>query len=449
MIVAKFGGSSCANSKQFKKVRQIVDMDKDRKIIVVSAPGKHTDDNFKITDTLFLCYQLSREQLDANEIFEQIADRFRSIHQELKLKVELEDELEKIRKKLLSAVEQDYIVSRGEYLNAILMADYLDFEFADAKDLLRFDKNKKFDKEASYKLMAEFLKKRKDKNKGIVVPGFYGADNEGNIITFPRGGSDITGAILAAGFKADLYENWTDVSGFLVADPKIITNPKTIHSLSYNELRELSYSDSQIIQADAISPTREAGIPIQIKNTNSPDATGTIIQSEVGAKARLVTGIAGQKNFTVIHLKKYNKNEDYGFMRKICTIFEAHKITIHHLPTSIDTVSIISHIDDNKELEQIIEQIRLYCKPDQSSFETSMALITIVGESMAYQPGIAGKIFSALGASGVNIRMITQGASEYNIIIGVEDSQYNLAMQTLHDYFFQENETEQESEESR
>ncbi len=441
MIVTKFGGSSCANSLQFKKIKDIVEADEQRRVVVVSAPGKHKHENFKITDTLYLCYQLSREQLDASEIFEEIADRYREIHSELGLSLPLEDELSAIWKKMTSGAGEDYVVSRGEYLNALLMAEFLGYEFVDAKDLIVFGADKKYDQAATYKLLKAFADNRLDSTKGIVVPGFYGATADGNIVTFPRGGSDITGAILAAGLKADLYENWTDVAGFLAADPKIVDNPKTINSLSYVELRELSYSDSQIIQSDAIAATREAGIPLLIKNTNHPENPGTMIYAgEKPTNDQLVTGIAGQKDFTVIHLKKYGKNEDYGFMRKISTIFEAHKITIHHMPTSLDTISIIFHIDDKKELEQIVEQINLYCRPDQSSYEQNMALITVVGESMAYQPGIAGKVFSALGSNKVNIRMITQGSSEYNIIIGIESYQYNLAIQTLYDYFFSEDE---------
>ncbi len=437
MIVCKFGGSSCANSFQFKKVKAIVESEEQRKVVVVSAPGKYRGKDFKITDTLYLCYQLSREQLDFSEIFEEIADRYRAIHKDLNLSSDLEKELSLIREKLDAGADKDYVLSRGEYLNAMLMAEFLGYEFVDAKNLIVFDAKKKYDQAASYKLMRKFADLKLGSMKGVVVPGFYGATSKGEIITFPRGGSDITGAILAAGLKADLYENWTDVAGFLVADPKIVDNPETISSLSYVELRELSYSDSQIIQADAIAATREAEIPIQIKNTNYPDDSGTIIYS--GKKitnGQLVTGIAGQKNFSVIHLKKYGKNEDYGLMRKICTIFEAHQITIHHMPTSLDTISVIFQIDDKKELKQIVEQINLYCRPDQSSYEQDMALITVVGESMAYQPGIAGKIFSALGSAGVNIRMIAQGSSEYNIIIGIESFQYSLAIQTLYDHFF-------------
>lgn len=437
MIISKFGGSSCANSLQFKKVKAIVESEEQRKVVVVSAPGKQSAKDFKITDTLYLCYQLSREQLDSSEIFEEIADRYRAIHGDLALSLDLEKELAAISGKLNSGAGEDYVLSRGEYLNALLMAEFLGYEFIDAKDLIVFDADHKYDQTASYELLKQFANKRLDGTKGIVVPGFYGATGDGKIITFPRGGSDITGAILAAGLEADLYENWTDVAGFLVADPKIVNNPKMINSLSYVELRELSYSDSQIIQADAIAATREAEIPIQIKNTNYPDNPGTTIYSgKKIANKQLVTGIAGQKNFSVIHLKKHGKNEDYGFMRKICTIFEAHKITIHHMPTSLDTISVIFQIDDKKELEQIVEQINLYCRPDQSSYEQDMALITVVGESMAYQPGIAGKIFSALGSGGVNIRMITQGSSEYNIIIGIESCHYSLAIQTLYDYFF-------------
>ncbi|HHU06954.1 MAG TPA: aspartate kinase [Clostridiaceae bacterium] len=439
MIVTKFGGSSCANSLQFRKIKDIIESEEQRKVVVVSAPGKHSGDNFKITDTLYLCYQLSREQLDESEIFEEIANRYRTIHSDLGLSLPLEKELDTIKKNLTAGAGEDYVVSRGEYLNALLMAEFLGYDFVDAKDLIVFTSQHKYDKISTYKLLKEFSDHKLPATKGIVVPGFYGATEKGEIVTFPRGGSDITGAILAAGLQADLYENWTDVPGFLVADPKIIDKPKIINSLSYVELRELSYSDSQIIQADAISATRDAEIPLLIKNTNYPENPGTMIHSgKKAASDQLVTGIAGQQSFTVIHLKKYGKNEDYGFLRKICTIFEAHKITIHHMPTSLDTISIIFHIDDKKELEQIVEQINLYCRPDQSSYEQDMALITVVGESMAYQPGIAGKIFSALGSAGVNIRMITQGSSEYNIIIGIESHQYNLAIQTLYDYFFSE-----------
>jgi aspartate kinase len=440
MIVTKFGGSSCANSLQFKKVKNIVESDSQRKVVVVSAPGKHQGDNFKITDTLHLCYQLSKEQLDIGEIFNKIADRYRAILTDLKLKLPLEEELDLIRNKLIAGSSEDYVISRGEYLNARLMAEFLGYEFVDATELVVFNAERKYEQAATYERLQQFAEHGLETARGIVVPGFYGATPAGEIVTFPRGGSDITGSILAAGLQADLYENWTDVAGFLVADPKIVDNPQRIKSLSYVELRELSYSDSQIIQADAIAAAREAEIPLLIKNTNDPDNPGTMIHSKKPANGQLVTGIAGQQNFTVIHLNKYGRNADYGFIRKVCTILEAHKITIHHMPTSLDTMSIIFHIDNKKELKQIIEQIDLYCRPDQSSYEQNMALITVVGESMAYQLGIAGKVFTALGSKGVNIRMITQGASEYNIIVGIESHQYDLAIKTLYDYFFGEDE---------
>ncbi len=444
LIVVKFGGSSCANSLQFQKVKEIVEADKRRRVVVVSAPGKHPGDNFKITDTLYLCYQLSREQLDTTEIFEQIADRYRKIQAELDLNLPLEEELDKISGALATGADEAYVVSRGEYLNALLMAAYLGYEFLDAWDLIRFDSDRKYDGKATTKLLASLALEKLDKGRGIVVPGFYGATAQGEIVTFPRGGSDITGAILAAALKADLYENWTDVAGYMAADPKLVDDPLPIESLSYSELRELSYSDSQVIQGDAIAATREAGIPLHIKNTNFPEEAGTIIRVGQSSKTQLVTGIAGQKDFTVIHLDKYGKNQEYGFMRKICTIFEAHKITIHHMPTSQDTISVIFQIDDSQELKQMVEQINLYCKPDQITYETSLALITVVGENMAYKPGIAGMVFSALGRAGVNIRMITQGASENNIIVGIENHQYKLAVQTLYERFFSDDESDQD-----
>lgn len=446
MIVTKFGGSSCANSRQFEKVKGIVEADSDRRVVVVSAPGKDEGNGFKITDTLLLCYQLAREQLDFGEIFEEISDRYRAIHRDLGLAQDLEEALKLVKDRLMAGADRDYVASRGEYLNARLMAEYLGFEFVDASDLIRFDDEKKYDQQASYRLQGEYWALKQNQVKGIVVPGFYGATGTGEIVTFPRGGSDITGAILAAGFGADLYENWTDVPGFLVADPQMVHHPETIESLSYDELRELSYSDTQVIQGDAIAATREAKIPIHIRNTNAPGEAGTIIRIEKSRTGRLVTGIAGQKDFTVINLKKYDKNQDDGFLRKICTVFEAHKITIHHMPTSLDTVSVIFRIGDRNQLHLLLEQLRLYCKPDQIDHETGMALITVVGEHMAFQPGLAGRVFGALGDRQVNVRMITQGSSEYNIVIGVENRQYREAVEALHHRFFGELSTDCEAD---
>ncbi len=435
MKVTKFGGSSCADAGQFAKVKSIIEADPERRVVVVSAPGKRDDADHKITDMLYLCHQLMEIGIGGEEVFASISDRFLSIQNDLGLEIDLAPDLVATEKKLQAGAPVDYTASRGEYFSARLMAAYLGFEFVDAADLIRFDHNRQYDAASSKKLIKNKLKGK----NGFVVPGFYGAREDGTIVTFPRGGSDITGSILASALAVEKYENWTDVSGFLAADPKIVDNPKPLNILTYDELRELSYMGAQVLHEEAIFPARQRGIPIHILNTNKPEDQGTLIlpKAKRSTSDHIVTGIAGVKNFMIIDVEKYHMTEDVSFFRRLCSVFEANKIPIHHIPSSIDRLSVIVREEKMKGKEKkILEELDIYCSPDRIDITTGLSLLAIVGENMAFRSGVAGRVFGALAKAGSNIRMITQGSSELNIIIGVSNEQFEQSIRAIYQEFF-------------
>lgn len=436
MKVTKFGGSSCAAASQFSKVKAIIEADSERKIVVVSAPGKRDDTDHKITDMLYLCHQFMQIGIGGDEVYDSISERFLTIQNELDLKIDLTEELEETRKLLKSDVKVDFTVSRGEYFSAKLMASYLGCQFVDAAEIIRFNQNNQLDTVQTKQLIRE-----KIKDDCFVIPGFYGAKANGEIVTFPRGGSDITGSILAAALGVDEYENWTDVSGFLAADPRIVDNPKPLRRVTYEELRELSYMGANVLHEESILPARQRNIPIHILNTNAPNDAGTLIVPRAKRQDEdfVVTGIAGLKNFTVIDVEKYHMTEDISFFRKLCSVFEANNISIHHMPSSIDRVSIIVNEKEMKGLEKkILEEIDIYCSPDMIEITSGLSLIAVVGENMALRSGVSSRVFGSLADEEVNIRMISQGSSELNIIVGVANEDFEKSIQAIYNEFFEE-----------
>jgi len=431
--VSKFGGTSLSEAKQIKKVAKIIKMDKNRKYVVVSAPGKRWDEDNKITDLLYLCHAHLKYNVPSGDIFKMIEERYKDIIKDLDLDFNIQSHLEEIKNSFDKNISIDYLVSRGEYLNALILAEYLGYDFIDSKDIIFFNLNGTLDEEKTERLIKEKL----DKKNRAVIPGFYGSTPLGELKTFTRGGSDITGALISRYLKADIYENWTDVSGFMMADPRIVKNPKKIRSITYQELRELSYMGAKVLHDEAIYPVRKANIPINIRNTNDPDDIGTIITNEKqnGDKVA-ITGIAGRKDFTVIGLQKFYMNNEVGFVKKLLSILEMYNITFEHIPSGIDTVSIIIDNDilDGK-LEQIIDKIEKSCEPDKIEVFQNIALLAVVGHKMAYTPGIASRVFGALGKENVNIRMIDQGSSEKNIIIGIEDKDFERSVKVIYNEF--------------
>jgi aspartate kinase len=433
--VAKFGGSSLSNAEQFRKVRAIIAADPDRKYVIPSAPGKRDQDDFKITDLLYKCHDLARQQLPFAEVFALIAERYLTICRDLGLSLNLQAELSAIEAKIASGASADFTASRGEYLNGKILAAYLDFAFVDPVTVIFFDAQGQFDAEKTQATLRRELARQPQ----AVIPGFYGGTPDGQVRTFSRGGSDITGAIVARGVNADLYENWTDVSGFLMADPRIVKNPKPIQSISYRELRELAYMGATVLHEEAIYPVREARIPINIKNTNDPDAPGTLIVKDNGNinSPGSITGIAGHKGFTIIAIEKTLMHSETGYARKLLSVIEEHGISFEHMPSGIDTISVvIADSQLNNKLEKVLADIRRVCQPDAIDVFHNIALIATVGLGMAYTPGIAAKLFTAL--AGINVRMIDQGSSEINIIVGVENKDFEEAMRRIYAAFVSE-----------
>lgn len=433
--VAKFGGSSVADACQFKKVKDIIEAEKSRRYVVVSAPGKrHSEDN-KITDLLYLCHAHIKYSVPYEQVFNIIAKRYQGIIEELGLDIDINYYLDEIKSNINDDVNIDYLVSRGEYLNAIIMAELLGYDFVDAKDIIFFNYNGQVDFEKTNNKIVEML----NKHKKAVIPGFYGILENGKIKTFSRGGSDITGSIISKAIGADIYENWTDVSGFLMADPRIVDNPKQINKITYRELRELSYMGATVLHDEAIFPVRDAGIPINIRNTNNPDNRGTIIidgEDSDDSKNQVITGIAGKKNFTVIAIHKEHMANEVGFIKKVLEIFEEKNISIEHIPSGIDSVSIVISSEDIEQyLHDIVEQIKIKCNATSVKIYENMGLVATVGRNMVYKKGVAGKLFTALGENDVNIRMIDQGSSEINIIVGVENKDFEKAIKAIYGAF--------------
>lgn len=433
IIVAKFGGSSLAEASQFKKVKDIVKSDNRRKFIIPSAPGKRNSKDHKVTDLLYMCYQLASHGLNFDEVFKIIHNRFLEITKDLNLTLDIEAELKEIKNRIKDGASRDYTASRGEYLSGLILANYLDYEFMDAKDLIIFDHRNIFDTESTEVKVRDILK---DLPHGI-IPGFYGANEVGEIITFSRGGSDITGSIIANGVKATLYENWTDVSGFLVADPHIVKDPKPMDMVTYKELRELSYMGAPVLHEEAIFPVRKYGIPINIKNTNSPEDKGTMIVDDLTpVKSKGITGISGKKDFTVINVEKTLMTLEKDFFRKLISVFETNDISIEHMPSSIDSVSVVVPTSEvSMKLKKVIEEIRIFCNPDNIEALPNMALIAVVGRGMIRTKGISAKIFTALAKADINTRMIIQGSSELNIIAGVENYDFEKAIEAIYEEF--------------
>ena len=458
--VVKFGGSSLASAEQFKKVKEIITAESSRRFVVPSAPGKRFSNDTKVTDMLYGCYDLAAKGKDFSSEFDAIKERYYGIINDLGLDLSLEKEFETIKACFIGKAGRDYAASRGEYLNGIVLAKYLGYNFVDAADVIYFNDQGQFDSARTNEVLPQRLatldnavipgfygsmpndtiktfSRGGSKCENAVVPGFYGAKEDGTVTTFSRGGSDVTGSIVAAAVNADLYENWTDVSGFLVCDPRIIDNPQPITTITYKELRELSYMGAGVLHEDAIFPVRKAGIPINIKNTNKPEDMGTMIVESTSQKpAFTITGIAGKKGFTVVNIEKDMMNAELGFGRRVLEVFEKNGICFEHMPSGIDTMSVVVHQAEFAPKEQeIMSGLHRNCHPDTIDIETDLALIAVVGRAMKSNRGTAGRIFSALAHAHVNVKMIDQGSSELNIIIGVNEADFESAMKAIYTIF--------------
>jgi aspartate kinase len=432
--VVKFGGSSLADAEQFKKVAAIIKSDEARRFVVASAPGKRYDEDIKVTDMLYSCYKLVKENKDIDEAFKLIEDRYNGIIKDLGLDFWLQPEFDRIKNAIVHHAGRDYIASRGEYLNSMILAKFLGYDFIDAEDGIFFTENGELDTEKTNEELTKILKE----HTHAVVPGFYGVMPNGTIKTFSRGGSDITGSIVARAISADIYENWTDVSGMLMADPRCVKNPKVINTITYRELRELSYMGATVMHEDAIFPVREKGIPINIRNTNRPEDAGTMIVSTVESNKvdTVITGIAGKKGFSVIAIEKDMMNSEIGFGRKVLEVLENHKICFEHLPSGIDTMSVV--VNDNDFLpvkDTVIADIQKKTKPDNITIYNGIALVAVVGRGMAGSKGTASRLFKAIANSDINIRMIDQGSSELNIIVGVAEEDYVATLEAIYNEF--------------
>jgi len=436
MKVVKFGGSSMADANQYRKVRDILMSDPDRRVVIVSAAGKRFDGDHKLTDLLYLCYAHVQYGVDCSAIFDMVASRYLDIRNELGLELALEPELLELKERIdAKKVTQDELVSRGEYFSAKLMAAYLGFEFVDAEAWVKFNMDGSVDQESSY----EALRHQVLSGYGAVIPGFYGVMPDGSIHTFSRGGSDITGALAAAALDAEVYENWTDVSGILMADPRIVDDPQAIPEVTYDELRELSYSGAQVLHEDSIFPVREKNIPVNIRNTNDPQAPGTMIQACFEGDhdpERFITGITGKKDFSIISLSKRGMSNQVGVLRRVLSVLERHGISVDYVPNGIDNVSVVLPTASvEKDLYTIMAEIQKEAGPDTLDVHHHIAVVAAVGRKMAFRPGISGKIFAALGESGINIRMINQGPDELNIIFGVDNKDFQKAIRVLYNSF--------------
>ena len=431
--VVKFGGSSLASARQFKKVGEIIRADKSRRYVVPSAPGKRNDKDEKVTDLLYECYDAAAAGASYKKILEKIKKRYEDIIDGLDLNLNLDHEFARIEENFQAKAGRDYAASRGEYLNGILMAQYLGYEFVDAAEVVFFDDSGVFDAEATDRELSERL----EHIERAVIPGFYGAKPDGTVKTFSRGGSDVTGSIVAKAIHADMYENWTDVSGFLVADPRIVDKPQVIETITYRELRELAYMGASVLHEDAIFPVRKEGIPINIRNTNRQEDKGTLIVESTCRKPRYtITGIAGKKGFCSINVEKAMMNSEVGFGRKVLQVFENNGISFEHMPSGIDTMTIFVHQSEFEEYEQsVVAGIHRAVEPDFVEMESDLALIAVVGRGMKATRGTAGRIFSALAHARVNVKMIDQGSSELNIIIGVKNGDFETAIRAIYDIF--------------
>ena len=432
--VIKFGGSSLADAEQFKKVADIIHEDPARRYVVPSAPGKRFKDDTKVTDMLYACFEKAMKGENFDSDFDMIIERYEAIIAGLGLDLDMTKEYERIKGAFMHQPGRDYAASRGEYLNGIILANYLGFDFIDAASVIFFQENGSYDSEHTNVMLSSILRN----HERAVIPGFYGSMPNGTIKTFSRGGSDVTGSIVARAVNADIYENWTDVSGFLMADPRIVDNPKPIETITYRELRELSYMGAGVLHEDAIFPVRFAGIPINIKNTNIPSDKGTMIVSSTSdySSDNVITGIAGKKGFSVINIEKDMMNAEVGFGRKVLSVLEDSGVSFEHLPSGIDTMSVVvntSCIDDIRD--KLVRAICLKTTPDSVSIEDGLALVAIVGRGMIRSKGTAARVFNALTAADINIRIVDQGSSELNIIIGIDENDYEKALKAIYNEF--------------
>lgn len=430
----KFGGSSLASAEQFKKVKNIILSEEERRFVVPSAPGKRFSDDIKVTDLLYRCHGEAKVGMDFTHTLDTIKSRYEEIIKGLDLDLSLDDEIAVIAENLKKGTSIDYIASRGEYLNGIVLAKCLGYEFIDSAEVILFDENGKFISEETN----EKLSARLSTMDNAVLPGFYGSMPNGEVKTFSRGGSDVTGAILARAIRADVYENWTDVSGFLAADPRIVENPEVIEVITYKELRELSYMGAGVLHESVIFPVRKEGIPVNIRNTNAPEDKGTmIVESTCHVPGHTITGIAGKKGFASVNIDKDKMNSEVGFGRKVLEVFENNGISFEHMPSGIDTMTVFVNMEQFIPKEQLVlSQLHQAVHPDSIELEADLALIAVVGRGMKNSTGCASKIFKALAEANVNIKMIDQGSSEMNIIVGVRNSDFNNAIKAIYKAFF-------------
>lgn len=432
LTVTKFGGSSLSCESQFKKVKNIVLSDPKRKIVVCSALGKRDSSDSKITDLLYILHAHLKYSVPYDDIWNIIVKRFTDVKAELSLKFDIEGEFDKLKKELNKNISQDYLVSRGEYLTAMLMSEYLGYAFLDAREAITFN----FDGSVDYNTTEQKVKSFFAENQKVVVPGFYGAYPNGSVKLLSRGGSDITGSILAKCLNATVYENWTDVSGILMADPRIIDKPLPIKQITYNELRELSYMGANVLHEETIFPVQTLNIPINIRNTNEPDNPGTIITSKCDDESQVITGIAGKKNFLSVCISKSHMSNEVGFLRKVLSIFEKYNLSIEHVPTGIDSVSVIVSEDQiNDCIYEIVADLKRDLNPDKVEVVRNIALVAVVGRNMYKRTGLSGKLFGVLGNNGINIKMIAQGPQELNVIVGVDDKDYESTIKTIYEEF--------------
>lgn len=434
MIVAKFGGSSLSNSEQFRKVKNIVWDNENRKFVVPSAPGKRFSKDYKVTDLLYLCHTHAENGISFEDVFKHIEERYITLAKELEVRIDIKKYLHEIKRKIGEGASADYTASRGEYLNGLILADYLDYEFIDASEVICFKNYGRVDLEATEKALRE----RIVSVERAVIPGFYGAMPDGSIKTFTRGGSDVSGAIVARCLGAQLYENWTDVSGLLMADPNIVEDAMPIEVITYKELRELSYMGAKVLHEESIFPIRDVCIPINIRNTNRPEDKGTLIvdDDKPVKNSGTITGIAGKKGFTVIAVQKMLMNSEQGFCRKLLSILESNGVSFENMPSGIDSVSLV--IADEQlgdKLDNILEEIKRQCRPDSIEVHPNMALIATVGKGMDRTKGISSKVFKGLASGDVNIRMINQGSSEINITVGVENEDFEKGLRAIYKAF--------------
>ncbi|MDE5854490.1 MAG: aspartate kinase [Ruminococcus sp.] len=435
--VVKFGGSSLADANQFRKVADIIKADEKRKYVVPSAPGKRFSDDIKVTDMLYKCSELAGSGVDFNDDFQLIKDRYNGIISDLGIDMNLDSEFDTIVKELKARPAKDYAASRGEFLNGKILAKYLGYNFIDAADVIVFDTKGRF-------LLDETVKLTRQKLKGLnnaVIPGFYGRTTEGIIKTFSRGGSDVTGSIIANAVNAEIYENWTDVSGFLIADPRIVDNPDAIETITYRELRELAYMGASVLHEDAIFPVRSAGIPINIRNTNKPEDAGTMIVSNdydfsKESLGHTITGIAGKKGFSTINIEKAMMNNEIGFGMKVLNVLYNNGISFEHMPSGIDTMSIT--VDSSKlepVREKVLAEIRREVNPDHIEIEDGIAILAIVGRRMKNTRGTVARVFASMAHARINVKLIDQGSSELNVIIGVSENDFAEAIRRIYDMF--------------